>query len=84
MLIRAIIDHVPPIFGATNFQNVYSQNGTKSFKQHMEHLDKSSRKIADSYLHGHIRNKESLPNNTQVNFSQDIDVLLAEICRILK
>jgi len=47
----------------------------------MTHLDKSSRKIADSYLHGQIRKKERLPNKTQVNFSQDIDVLLAEICR---
>lgn len=84
MLTRAIIDHIPPIFNAPNFQNVYSQNGTKSFKEHMTHLDKSSRKIADSYLHSHIRNKESLPNQTQVNFSQDVDVLLAEICRISK
>jgi hypothetical protein len=84
MLIRAIIDHIPPIFNANDFQNVYSQYGTKSFKEQMMHLDKSSRKIADSYLHGHIRNKESLPNQTQVNFSQDIDVLLAEICRRTK
>lgn len=83
MLIRAIIDHVPPIFESTNFQNVYAQNGSKSFKDHMVHLDKSSRKIADQYLHGHIRNKESLPNNTQVNFSQDLDVLLSEICRTI-
>lgn len=84
MLIRAIIDHIPPIFHANDFQNVYSQHGTKSFKEQMTHLDKSSRKIADSYLHGHMRNKESLPNQTQVNFSQDIDVLLAEICRQTK
>lgn len=84
MLTRAIIDHIPPIFNVNDFQNVYGQNGTKSFKEHMIHLDKSSRKIADSYLHSHIRNKESLPNHTQVNFSQDIDVLLAEICRISK
>lgn len=84
MLTRAIIDHIPPIFDATDFQNVYGQNGTRSFKEQMTHLDKSSRKIADSYLHGHIRNKESLPNQTQVNFSQDIDVLLAEICRQTK
>ena len=84
MLTRAIIDHIPPIFNAPDFQNVYGQNGTKSFKEHMTHLDKSSRKIADSYLHSHIRNKESLPNQTQVNFSQAIDVLLAEICKLTK
>lgn len=83
MLTRAIIDHIPPIFGADNFQNVYGQNGSKSFKANMTHLDKSLRKIADSYLHSHIKKKEMLPNKTQVNFSQDIDVLLAEICSIM-
>lgn len=48
----------------------------------MSRLENSSRKIADSYLHTKIRKKESLPNKTQVNFSNDIDVLLAEIIRI--
>lgn len=81
MLLRAILDHVPPVFGVSDFKNVYSQNGSKSFKEHMEHLDKSLRKIADGYLHNQIRKKESLPNKTQVNFSQDIDALLAEIIR---
>lgn len=84
MLTRAIIDHIPPVFNVKDFQNVYGQNGSKSFKENMTHLDKSLRKIADSYLHNHIRNKESLPNSTQVNFSQDLDVLLAEICRQIK
>jgi hypothetical protein len=84
MLTRALIDHIPPLFGVANFQNVYGQNGSRSFKEHMTHLDKSLRKIADSYLHSHIRKTETLPNNTQVNFSQDIDVLIAEVCRRLK
>ncbi len=84
MLTRALIDHIPPLFGVADFQNVYGQNGSRSFKEHMTHLDKSLRKIADSYLHSHIRKTESLPNNTQVNFSQDIDVLIAEVCRRLK
>lgn len=84
MLTRALIDHIPPLFDASDFQNAYGQNGTRSFKEHMSHLDKSLRKIADSYLHSHIRKTESLPNKTQVNFSQDIDVLIAEIIRILK
>ncbi len=48
----------------------------------MTNLENSSRKIADSYLHTRIRNKESLPNRTQVNFSNDMDVLLSEIIRI--
>ncbi len=82
LLMRAILDHVPPIFNLNTFTEVANNYGTKSFKDSMSHLENSSRKIADSYLHTKIRNKESLPNKTQINFSNDMDVLLAEIVRI--
>jgi hypothetical protein len=83
MLVRAILDHVPPIFGFGTFTEVANNyKGTKSFKDSISHLENSSRKIADSYLHTKIRNRESLPTKTQVNFSNDLDVLLAEIIRI--
>jgi hypothetical protein len=82
LLTRAILDHVPPIFNLNKFTEVVNNYGTKSFKDSMSHLENSSRKIADSYLHTKIRRKESLPNRTQVNFSNDVDVLLAEIVRI--
>jgi hypothetical protein len=84
MLTRAIIDHVPPIFNKNNFAEVAGSHGSKSFRDSMVHLEKSSRKIADSFLHTHIRKKEILPTKTQVNFSSDLDVLLGEIIRILK
>jgi len=84
MLTRAIIDHVPPIFGAKTFAEVASSYaGARSFKESMAHLAISARKIADSHLHVQIRSKEVLPNRTQVDFSRDLDVLLAEIVRIL-
>ena len=82
LLVRAILDHVPPVFNLNTFAEVANNHGTKSFKDSMLHLENSSRKIADSYLHTRIRSKESLPNKTQVNFSNDLDVLLAEIVRI--
>ncbi len=83
LLVRAILDHVPPIFGLNTFPEVTNNyKGTKSFKDSMLHLENSSRKIADAHLHTRIRDKESLPNGTQVNFSNDLDVLLAEIIRI--
>jgi len=86
MLGRAILDHIPPIFGCKSFAEVANNysSGTKSFKQSMGHLENSTRKIADSYLHVQIRSNETLPNRIQINFSADLDVLLAEIVRILK
>lgn len=84
MLVRAITDHVPPIFQKSNFNEVANNYGAMSFKGSMKNLNNSLRKIADSFLHIQIRNKESLPNKLQINFSQDLDVLLSEIYRILK
>lgn len=88
MLVRTIINHVPPIFLQSNFDSVvnqYKSNGnTKSFKETIEHLEKSSRKIADSYVHSIVRSQEILPTEVQVDFKQGLDVLLGEIVRILK
>jgi hypothetical protein len=83
MLLRAILDHVPPIFSFKTFADVASQyTGGRSFKQAMQHLE-SSRTISDHWLHSQIRRPESLPNVTQINFSNDLDFLLAEVVRIL-
>jgi hypothetical protein len=84
MLTRAILDHVPPVFGHNTFAEVSNNYGGKSLKKSLQNLQNSSRNISDAYLHLPIRIKESLPNKTQVDFSNDIDVLLAEIIRILK
>lgn len=82
-LVRAVIDHVPPIFGARTFTEVANNVGGKSVKASFQRLESSSRNIADSVLHQQIRKREVVPNSTQVNFSNDLDVLLGEIIRIL-
>jgi hypothetical protein len=85
MLVRSILDHVPPIFGQKTFTEVANNyKEARSFKEAMHNLDGSSRKIADSFLHVQIRAKEALPNKTQVNFSNNLDVLLSEIARVIK
>jgi len=84
MLVRAIADHIPPIFEKSTFTEVANNHGSKSFKESMKNLDNSSRKISDSHLHTQIRKKEVLPNSNQVDFSNDLDVLLGEIYRVLK
>ena len=85
MIGRAILDHVPPIFGVSWFKEVCSNyKGGTSFKGSTQSLENSLRNIADHHLHERIRNKESLPTKAQVTFSADLDVLLAEIVRLLK
>jgi hypothetical protein len=85
MLVRALLDHVPPIFGLKTFAEVSNNyGGSRSFRESMEHLQNSCRIIADRHLHVQIRGKEALPTRTQVDFRADVDVLLEEIVRILK
>ena len=85
ILCRAIIDHVSPIFGVKTFNEVANNYaGTKSFKESMERLNNSSRQIADQHLHTQIRSSEVLPNITQVDFSNDLDLLLSEVVRLTK
>ena len=85
MLVRAIVDHVPPIFGSGNFNQLAANyGGSSSFKKSMQHLNGSMRNIADGMLHEQIRRKESLPSPQQVDFRQDLDRLLGEIVRISK
>ena len=86
LLIRAILDHVPPLFGLSSFIEIANNyaGGGKSFRESMQHLQNSSRKIADSHLHLKIRAKESVPTKIQVEFRADMDVLIGEIVRILR
>lgn len=84
MLLRATLDHVPTIFGYKTFIEVSNNYGGKSLKKTLQNLQNSSRNISDAYLHETIKQKESLPNGTQIDFRNDLDVLLGEIVRILK
>lgn len=84
-LVRAVIDHIPPIFGLHTFTELTNNYpSTKSFKKHMEHLSNSLRNVADGYLHVPIRSKEELPLFTQVDFRSPLDQLLGEVVRVLK
>lgn len=85
MLVRAIADHVPPVFGFKTFNEVTSNyGGAKSFKGSMLHLQNSLRNIADAHLHLPIRSSETLPTEVQVDFRRDLDVLIGEIIRLLQ
>jgi hypothetical protein len=84
-LTRALIDHVPPVFGCRTFGEIANNYaGSRSFKDCARRLEDSARKVADSHLHTQIRKSEVLPNRVQVDYSNDIDVLLGELVRILQ
>ena len=86
LLVRSIIDHIPPIFEFKNFSSFANNyaDGTKSFKKSMLNLDNSLRNIADNNIHSQVRKKEALPTISQTDFTPELDLLLSEIVRKLK
>lgn len=85
MLVRAVADHVSPILGCRTFSEVANNyTAPRTFCDHMKHLDGSMRKVADMHLHQQVRKSEVLPTATQVDFKAALDILLAEILRILQ
>lgn len=85
MLVRAVADHVPPIFNAKNFSEVANNYpAPRSFSEQMRQLDTSLRKIADMHLHQPVRKAEVLPLAPQVDFRGALDVLLSEVVRLLQ
>jgi hypothetical protein len=86
MLTRGVLDHVPPLFGHKTFAEVANNysGGGRSFKEAMQHLEGAARKISDGHLHMPIRKSETLPTPQQIYCGSQIDVLLAEIVRIMK
>jgi hypothetical protein len=79
LLIRALINHIPPVFGHERFDQVVSQS-TKSRKELFKPLDDIARDIADLHTHDTIRHKENLPTKRQLEpFKANIEVLLQEI-----
>jgi hypothetical protein len=87
-LVRIIMDHVPPLFGFNDFDQIAANYGGpkahRSFKKSMTHLQQSMRNISDAQIHSPLRPTDALPNATQVDVKGDLDVLLAEIIRIGK
>jgi len=84
MLLRAIVDHIPPIFGKANFADVCSQHGSRSFKSIMKPLNNTAKKIGDDYLHTQVSKKVLAVTKTQISFQPNLDVLLNEIAAILE
>jgi hypothetical protein len=82
MLIRAILDHVPPIFGQDNFDGIVNNYPGRSFKGQTKTLSEY-RDTFDGYLHNHISFKENLANETQVDCASILDSFLGELIKLL-
>nr|WP_290228151.1 DUF2513 domain-containing protein [Trichocoleus desertorum] len=79
LLMRALINHIPPVFGQKTFQQVISQV-SKSRRELFKPLEEVSRDVADLHTHDLIRHKENLPTRNQVEpFKPNLEVLLHEI-----
>jgi len=84
LLVRTIINHVPPLFGDfSSFNEVVAEYGNNIFKRSMKHLNTSLRNIADGYTHDLIRKREMLPNEQQIRFQAELDILLLEVLKRL-
>src|SRR5471032_3490508 len=86
LLTRAILDHIPPVFNLKSFAEVAANYGGagRSFKACAERLEQHARKVADRLLHQSMRKSEIAPELKEVAFSQELEAVLAEVCRILK
>jgi hypothetical protein len=79
LLLRAIINHVPPIFSATNFAQVVA-NSNRSVKAILSILEDGARPIADLHTHMMIRKKESIPSRNQIEpYKAPFELLINEI-----
>jgi hypothetical protein len=79
LLMRTVLNHVPPIFGYRTFAEVTANSG-KSLKENLEYLESGLRKLADLYAHQPIRSSEQYPTKGQVEpFRAHFELLLHEV-----
>jgi hypothetical protein len=84
LLIRALLNHVPPVFGHTTFEQVVNQSA-RSVKALLKPLDEILRDVADLHTQSLIRHKETLPTKFQIEpFKANLEVLLNEIIARVK
>lgn len=84
LILRAVLNYVPPIFGYHSFAQVVSQSG-RSLKDIFGVLENECRKVADLHTHLPISKNESLPTKNQIEpFKVQFEILIVEIYKTLK
>lgn len=84
LLLRAIINHVPAVFGEETFSAVVAQSG-RSVKSILARLNEDARPIADLHTHVLMQRSEHLPTRNQIEpYKASFEVLIHEILVKLK
>lgn len=84
LLMRTVLNHVPPAFGHATFEQVVAQSA-RSLKEAFEHLQNGLRKIVDFYAHRLAAADDSYPTRAQLEpFKPQFDLLLREIIQSLR
>ena len=79
LLMRTVINHVPPAFGYDTFGQVVANVG-KTLKESFDHLENGLRKIADFHAHRKIAEREFYPSVAQVEpFKPQFELLLQQV-----
>lgn len=79
LLMRTVLNHVPPIFGYDTFEQV-AANARKSLKDNFEHLEKGVRKVADFHAHRRLSDGDFYPSIEQIEpFKPQFDLLLRQV-----
>ena len=79
LLLRAIINHVPPVFEASKFSEVVASSG-RSVKAILGRLNDEVRPIGDPHTHFLMRRTEQLPTKNQIEpYKASFEVLIQEV-----
>jgi hypothetical protein len=84
LLMRAVLNYVPPIFGHKTFTQVTANIG-RSLKDSFSHLENGLRKIADFHTHRTIGIGDMYPSSAQVEpFKPQFELLLHQVITIME
>ncbi len=79
LLMRAVLNYVPPIFGHDTFPQVVASSG-RSLRDSLDHLENGLRKIADFHTHRRLGSADLCPTRAQVEpFKPQFELLLQQV-----
>lgn len=84
LLMRAVLNYIPPLFGYEKFPQVVAQSD-RSLKDNFDLLENGLRKIADFHTHRRIGQVEFIPSSAQVEpYKPQFELLMQEILKRLQ